>query len=87
MRANAFSVMVSVLMIKPQVDELRDLLLRYQTPAVTAPPAVLPPPSMDEEVPGEEEEDADGDTNLKNEMEKLNLVCPFITMSHVFQKY
>lgn len=75
MRANAFSVMVSVLMIKPQVEELRDLLLRYQTPSVTAPPAVLPPPSMEEEVPGEEEEEEEeSDANLKKEMENLNLV-------------
>lgn len=76
-RANAFSVMVSVLMIKPQVEELRDLLLRYQTPALAAPPTVQPPPSMDEEVPGEEEEDEEaeeGDVNLKSEMEKMNLV-------------
>ena len=72
-RANAFSVMVSVLMIKPQVDELHDLLLRYQTPTVTAPPSVLPPPSMEEEVPGEEEEE-ENDENLKKEMENLNLV-------------
>ena len=74
-RANAFSVMVSVLMIKPQVEELRDLLLRYQTPALTAPPAVLPPPSMEEEVPGDEdEEEEESDTKLKEEMENLNLV-------------
>ncbi|XP_063860757.1 HEAT repeat-containing protein 6-like isoform X2 [Scylla paramamosain] len=73
-RANAFSVMVSVLMIKPQVEELRDLLLRYQTPTITAPPAVLPPPSMEEEVPGEEEEEEENDENLKKEMENLNLL-------------
>ncbi|XP_050714863.1 HEAT repeat-containing protein 6-like [Eriocheir sinensis] len=76
-RANAFSVMVSVLMIKPQVEELRDLLLRYQTPTLAAPPAVQPPPSMDEEVPGEEEEEEEveeGDANLKSEMEKMNLL-------------
>ncbi|MPC27846.1 HEAT repeat-containing protein 6 [Portunus trituberculatus] len=74
-RANAFSVMVSVLMIKPQVEELQDLLLRYQTPTATAPPAVLPPPSMEEEVPGEEEdEEEENDENLKKEMENLNLL-------------
>ncbi|XP_042229695.1 HEAT repeat-containing protein 6-like isoform X2 [Homarus americanus] len=74
-RANAFSVMVSVLMIKPQVAELQHLLIRFQTPApptLTCPPEVLPPPVMEEELPGQEEDEAE--TNLKSEMEKMNLL-------------
>lgn len=74
-RANAFSVMVSVLMIKPQVAELQDLLLRYQTPAppsLSSPLEVLHPPSMEEELPGEE--DYETETCLKKEMEEMNLV-------------
>lgn len=77
-RANAFSVMVSVLMIKPQIEELRDLLVRYQTPApptLTTPPEVMPPPSMEEELPGEEDDEAE--TNMKKEMERMNLVRTF----------
>ncbi|XP_071518174.1 HEAT repeat-containing protein 6 isoform X2 [Panulirus ornatus] len=74
-QANAFSVMVSVLMIKPQIQELRDLLVRYQTPApptLTTPPEVMPPPSMEEELPGEEDDEAE--TNMKKEMERMNLL-------------
>ncbi|XP_069168799.1 HEAT repeat-containing protein 6 isoform X1 [Procambarus clarkii] len=74
-RANAFSVMVSVLMIKPQVAELRDLLLRYQIPTpptLTLPPEVMPPPFMEEELPGEEQDEAEA--SLRKEMETMNLL-------------
>ncbi|KAK7075377.1 hypothetical protein SK128_007681, partial [Halocaridina rubra] len=59
-QANAFSVMVSVLMIKSQVPELRDLLLRYQTPApasLSSAVEVVPPSLLEEELPGEDTEE------------------------------
>ncbi|KAK3866666.1 hypothetical protein Pcinc_027818 [Petrolisthes cinctipes] len=68
-RANAFSVMVSVLMVKPQVAELRHLLLRHlipAPPALAAPPSVVPQPPLEEHLPGEEEE-------LEEEVEQLHL--------------
>ncbi|XP_053631163.1 HEAT repeat-containing protein 6 isoform X1 [Cherax quadricarinatus] len=73
-RANAFSVMVSVLMIKPQVAELRDLLMRYQIPAppiLTLPPQVMPPQFMEEELPEEEDE---AEAQLKEQMERMNML-------------
>ncbi|KAK7070059.1 hypothetical protein SK128_021268 [Halocaridina rubra] len=59
-QANAFSVMVSILMIKPQVPELRDLLLRYQTPApasLSSAVEVVPPSLLEEELPGEDSDE------------------------------
>ncbi|XP_042874779.1 HEAT repeat-containing protein 6-like [Penaeus japonicus] len=81
-RANAFSVMVSVLMIKPQVPELQDILLRFKTPApatLVSPPEVTPPSLLEEELPDEEEELADEEnveveTKLEKKMEMMNLL-------------
>ncbi|XP_064083632.1 HEAT repeat-containing protein 6-like isoform X2 [Macrobrachium nipponense] len=73
-QANAFSVMVSILMIKPQVPELQDVLLRYQTPApvsLTSPLEVVNSSVLEEELPGEE---IDDENNLKRAMEVMNLV-------------
>lgn len=73
MRANAFSVMVSVLMVKPQVDELRCLLLRHlipAPPALAAPPSVTPQPPLEEHLPSEEEEEEE----LEEAVERLHLV-------------
>ncbi|CAL4091003.1 unnamed protein product, partial [Meganyctiphanes norvegica] len=72
-RANAFSVMVSVLMIKPKVEELSSILLRFQSPApaiLSQPPHVAPPQPQEEELPGDDLED-DG---LDGHLESLNLV-------------
>ncbi|XP_037791054.1 uncharacterized protein LOC119586404 [Penaeus monodon] len=79
-RANAFSVMVSVLMIKPQVPELQDILLRFKTPApatLVSPPEVTPPSLLEEELPGEEEELVDdeneeAESKLEKKMAMMN---------------
>ncbi|XP_069990164.1 HEAT repeat-containing protein 6-like [Penaeus vannamei] len=79
-RANAFSVMVSVLMIKPQVPELQDILLRFKTPApatLVSPPEVTPPSLLEEELPGEEEELVDNEneeaeSKLEKKMAMMN---------------
>lgn len=85
-RANAFSVMVSVLMIKPQVPELQDILLRFKTPApatLVSPPEVTPPSLLEEELPGEEEELVDNEneeaeSKLEKKMAMMNWVVIFL---------
>lgn len=69
-------------MIKPQVPELQDILLRFKTPApatLVSPPEVTPPSLLEEELPDEEEELADEEnveveTKLEKKMEMMNLV-------------
>ncbi|XP_068227049.1 HEAT repeat-containing protein 6 isoform X2 [Palaemon carinicauda] len=71
-QANAFSVMVSILMIKPQVPELQDILLRYQTPAplsLSSPLEVVNSSALEEELPGEE---IDEESNRKKPTEAIN---------------
>lgn len=82
-RANAFSVMVSVLMVKPQVDELKGLLVEYLVPApaaLSAPPSVTPQPPLEEHLPSEEEEE-----ELEEAAERLNLVILkyFVLLQHM----
>lgn len=57
MRANAFSVMVSFLMVKPKIAEIKDILTKYRTPvppSLALAPVVEPPPPCEEEIPEEE---------------------------------
>lgn len=73
-------------MIKPQVPELQDILLRFKTPApatLVSPPEVTPPSLLEEELPGEEEELVDdeneeAESKLEKKMAMMNWVTSFI---------
>lgn len=73
-------------MIKPQVPELQDILLRFKTPApatLVSPPEVTPPSLLEEELPGEEEELVDNEneeaeSKLEKKMAMMNWVVIFL---------
>ena len=68
-RANAYSLMVSFLMIKPQSEEIREILTKYQAPApkeLVRPIVDRPPSPLEELAPDEDLDEYDTEFSLVN---------------------